>query len=212
MPSRLLKLFLGLIAYGVSMVMMLQSDLGLMPWDVLHQGIALQGGWPMGRVTVAVSFVVLLAWLPIRQKPGFGTVCNAIVIGLVFDAVNGLVGDRLADLSLVSRTALLIGGIALNGAATAAYLGAHFGPGPRDGLMTGLVRRTGRSVRLVRTLIEGGVLVSGFLLGGTLGVGTVGYMLLIGPLIQVMLPWFDSRSGAPARQKALQPEPEESCS
>lgn len=212
MPSRLLKLFLGLIAYGVSMVMMLQSDLGLMPWDVLHQGIALQGGWPMGRVTVAVSFVVLLAWLPIRQKPGFGTVCNAIVIGLVFDAVNGLVGDRLADLSLVSRTALLIGGIALNGAATAAYLGAHFGPGPRDGLMTGLVRRTGRSVRLVRTLIEGGVLVSGFLLGGTLGVGTVGYMLLIGPLIQVMLPWFDSRSGAPARQKALRPEPEESCS
>jgi uncharacterized membrane protein YczE len=212
MPSRLLKLFLGLIAYGVSMVMMLQSDLGLMPWDVLHQGIALQGGWSMGRVTVAVSFVVLLAWLPIRQKPGFGTVCNAIVIGLVFDAVNGLIGDRLADLSLVSRTALLIGGIALNGAATAAYLGAHFGPGPRDGLMTGLVRRTGRSVRLVRTLIEGGVLVSGFLLGGTLGVGTVGYMLLIGPLIQVMLPWFDSRSGAPARQKALQPEPEESCS
>lgn len=212
MPSRLLKLFLGLIAYGVSMVMMLQSDLGLMPWDVLHQGIALQGGWPMGRVTVAVSFVVLLAWLPIRQKPGFGTVCNAIVIGLVFDAVNGLIGDRLADLSLVSRTALLIGGIALNGAATAAYLGAHFGPGPRDGLMTGLVRRTGRSVRLVRTLIEGGVLVSGFLLGGTLGVGTVGYMLLIGPLIQVMLPWFDSRSGTPARQKALQPEPEESCS
>jgi uncharacterized membrane protein YczE len=183
-----------------------------MPWDVLHQGIAMQGGWSMGRVTVAVSFVVLLAWLPIRQKPGFGTVCNAIVIGLVFDAVNGLIGDRLADLSLVSRTALLIGGIALNGAATAAYLGAHFGPGPRDGLMTGLVRRTGRSVRLVRTLIEGGVLVSGFLLGGTLGVGTVGYMLLIGPLIQVMLPWFDSRSGAPARQKALQPEPEESCS
>jgi uncharacterized membrane protein YczE len=169
MPSRLLKLFLGLIAYGVSMVMMLQSDLGLMPWDVLHQGIALQGGWPMGRVTVAVSFVVLLAWLPIRQKPGFGTVCNAIVIGLVFDAVNGLIGDRLADLSLVSRTALLVGGIALNGAATAAYLGAHLGPGPRDGLMTGLVRRTGRSVRLVRTLIEGGVLVSGFLLGGTLG-------------------------------------------
>jgi uncharacterized membrane protein YczE len=212
MPSRLLKLFLGLIAYGMSMVMMLQSDLGLMPWDVLHQGIALQGGWPMGRVTVAVSFVVLLAWLPIRQKPGFGTVCNAIVIGLVFDAVNGLIGDRLADLSLVSRTALLIGVIALNGAATAAYLGAHFGPGPRDGLMTGLVRRTGRSVRLVRTLVEGGVLVSGFLLGGTLGIGTVGYMLLIGPLIQVMLPWFDSRSGASARQKALRPEPEESCS
>ncbi|MGN7726422.1 YczE/YyaS/YitT family protein [Luteimonas sp. 22616] len=194
MSRRLLKLFLGLIAYGVSMVMMLQSDLGLMPWDVLHQGLSLQGGWPMGRVTIAVSFVVLLMWIPIRQKPGFGTLCNAVVIGLVFDLVNGWLGDRLLDASLASRAALLIGGIVLNGAATAAYLGAHFGPGPRDGLMTGLVRRTGRSVRLVRTLIEGSVLVSGFLLGGTLGLGTVAYMLLIGPLIQAMLPWFDPRA------------------
>jgi uncharacterized membrane protein YczE len=191
MPRRLAKLFLGLIAYGVSMVMMLQSDLGLMPWDVLHQGLSLQGGWPMGRVTIAVSFAVLLMWIPIRQKPGFGTLCNAVVIGLVFDLVNGWLGDRLVDAPLASRAALLAGGIVLNGAATAAYLGARFGPGPRDGLMTGLVRRTGRSVRLVRTLIEGSVLASGFLLGGTLGLGTVAYMLLIGPLIQAMLPWFD---------------------
>lgn len=194
MPHRLLKLFLGLIAYGVSMVMMLQSDLGLMPWDVLHQGISLQGGWPMGRVTIAVSFAVLLMWIPIRQKPGFGTLCNAIVIGLVFDLVNGWIGDRLLDAPLALRMALLAGGIVLNGAATAAYLGAHFGPGPRDGLMTGLVRRTGHSVRLVRTVIEGSVLLSGFLLGGTLGLGTVAYMLLIGPLIQAMLPWFDPRA------------------
>lgn len=194
MPRRLLKLFLGLIAYGVSMVMMLQSALGLMPWDVLHQGIALQGEWPMGRVTIVVSFAVLLMWIPIRQKPGFGTLCNAILIGLVFDAVNAMIGDRLLDAPLVLRSALLIGGIVLNAAATSAYLGAHFGPGPRDGLMTGLVRRTGRSVRLVRTVIEGSVLVSGFLLGGTLGVGTLAYMLVIGPLIQLMLPWFDPRS------------------
>lgn len=193
MPPRLLKLFLGLIAYGVSMVMMLQSDLGLMPWDVLHQGLSLQGGWPMGRVTIAVSFVVLLVWIPLRQKPGFGTLCNAVVIGLVFDLVNGWIGDRLLDAPLASRASLLAGGIVLNGAATAAYLGAHLGPGPRDGLMTGLVRRTGRSVRLVRTLIEGSVLVSGFLLGGTVGLGTVAYVLLIGPLIQAMLPWFDGR-------------------
>ena len=191
MLTRLIKLALGLTAYGVSMAMMLQSGLGLMPWDVLHQGIAVQGGWQMGRVTVAVSFAVLLLWIPIRQKPGFGTLCNAIVIGLVFDAVNGLVGDRLVDLALVPRAGLLLGGIVLNGAATAAYLGAHMGPGPRDGLMTGLVRRSGRSVRLVRTLIEGGVLLAGFLLGGTLGVGTLAYVLLIGPLIQHMLPWFD---------------------
>lgn len=193
MLTRLLKLFLGLTAYGVSMVMMLQSDLGLMPWDVLHQGIALQGDWPMGRVTIAVSVVVLLLWIPIRQKPGFGTVCNAIVIGLVFDTVNGLIGDRLRDATIATRVALLIGGILLNAVATAAYLGAHLGPGPRDGLMTGLVRRTGRSVRLVRTLIEGSVMVSGFLLGGTLGIGTIAYVLLIGPLIQPLLPWFEAR-------------------
>ena len=193
MLTRLLKLFLGLTAYGVSMVMMLQSDLGLMPWDVLHQGIALQGDWPMGRVTIAVSVVVLLLWIPIRQKPGFGTVCNAIVIGLVFDTVNGQIGDRLLDATIATRMALLIGGILLNAVATAAYLGAHLDPGPRDGLMTGLVRRTGRSVRLVRTLIEGSVMVSGVLLGGTLGVGTIAYVLLIGPLIQPLLPWFEAR-------------------
>ncbi|MGH8086473.1 MAG: YczE/YyaS/YitT family protein [Lysobacter sp.] len=194
MPHRLLQLYLGLIAYGVSMVLMLQSRLGLMPWDVLHQGIALQGGWSMGRVAVATSFAVLLAWIPIRQKPGLGTISNAIVIGLVFDAVNGLIGEGLADLAMAPRVGLLVGGIVLNALATAAYIGARFGPGPRDGLMTGLVRRSGWSVRLVRTLIEGGVLVSGFLLGGTLGLGTVAYMLAIGPLIQVALPWFDPES------------------
>ena len=197
MLPRLLKLFLGLVAYGISMVMMLQSDLGLMPWDVLHQGLSLQGGWPMGRVTIAVSFAVLLIWIPLRQKPGFGTLCNAVVIGLVFDLVNGWIGDRLLDAPLALRAALLAGGIVLNGAATAAYLGAHLGPGPRDGLMTGLVRRTGRSVRLVRTLIEGGVVVSGFLLGGTVGLGTLAYVVLIGPLIQAMLPWFDARPRTP---------------
>jgi uncharacterized membrane protein YczE len=191
MPRRLLQLYLGLVAYGVSMVLMLQSRLGLMPWDVLHQGISLQGGWSMGRVAVATSFAVLLAWIPIRQKPGLGTISNAIVVGLVFDAVNGLVGDRLADLAVLPRAGLLLGGIVLNALATAAYIGARFGPGPRDGLMTGLVRRSGWSVRWVRTLIEGGVLVSGFLLGGTFGFGTLAYLLAIGPLIQAALPWFD---------------------
>lgn len=193
MPYRLLKLFLALTAYGTSMAMMLQSHYGLMPWDVLHQGISLQGGWPMGRVAVAVSFAVLLAWIPIRQRPGFGTFCNAVVIGLTFDLVLDPLGQLVGDAGPANRMALLVGGIVLNGAATAAYLGADFGAGPRDGLMTGLVRRTGRSVRLVRTLIEGGVLVSGYLLGGALGVGTVLYMLLIGPLIQLMLPWFERR-------------------
>ena len=197
MPYRLLKLFLALAAYGVSMALILQSGYGLMPWDVLHQGIALQGGWTMGRVTVAVSFVVLLAWIPIRQKPGFGTICNAILVGLTFDAVLQPLAQLFSEAGVATRLALLGSGITLNAAATAAYLGADFGAGPRDGLMTGLVQRSGHSVRLVRTVIEGGVLAAGYLLGGALGIGTVIYMLLIGPLIQWMLPWF-------ARQRPAQ--------
>ena len=191
MPRRLLQLYLGLVAYGVSMWLMLESDLGLMPWDVLHQGVALQGGWSMGRVAVATSFVVLLAWIPIRQKPGIGTISNAVVIGVVFDLVNGWFGDALAGVQPAGRVGLLLAGIALNAIATAAYIGAHFGPGPRDGLMTGISRRSGWSVRLVRTLIEGSVLLAGYLLGGTFGLGTVAYALAIGPMIQLMLPLFD---------------------
>lgn len=191
MPRRLLQLYLGLVAYGVSMWLMLESDLGLMPWDVLHQGVALQGGWSMGRVAVATSFVVLLAWIPIRQKPGIGTISNAVVIGVVFDLVNGWFGDALAGVQPAGRVGLLLAGIVLNAIATAAYIGAHFGPGPRDGLMTGISRRSGWSVRLVRTLIEGSVLLAGYLLGGTFGLGTVAYALAIGPMIQLMLPLFD---------------------
>lgn len=191
MPRRLLQLYLGLIAYGVSMVLMLQSQLGLMPWDVLHQGLSLQSGWPMGRVAIVVGALVLLAWIPIRQRPGLGTVSNVIVIGLTFDATLHLMGGVMASLGMPARIALLLVGIVLNGFATAAYIGAHFGPGPRDGLMTGLANCTGASVRLVRTLIEGSVLLTGFLLGGTLGFGTLLYALAIGPLIQALLPWFD---------------------
>lgn len=196
MPRRLMQLYLGLVAYGISMVMLLQARLGLMPWDVLHQGISLQGGWPMGRVTIAVGALVLLAWIPIRQRPGLGTVSNVIVIGLVFDAAMHLLGDSLADAGMATRVALLAGGIVLNAFATAAYIGANFGPGPRDGLMTGLARRSGWSLRLVRTLIEGGALAAGFLLGGTLGFGTLLYALAIGPLIQAVLPLLQRPSRA----------------
>lgn len=191
MPRRLLQLYLGLVAYGLSMVMMLQSQLGLMPWDVLHQGLALQGDWPMGRVAIAVGALVLLAWIPIRQRPGLGTISNVIVIGLVFDIVMALLGDALAQAGVGLRAALLLGGIALNGVATAAYIGANFGPGPRDGLMTGLARRSGWSLRLIRTAIEGSALLIGFLLGGKLGLGTVLYALTIGPVIQTTLPLFN---------------------
>ena len=193
MAHRLIQLLLGLCAYGVSMAMLLFAGFGLMPWDVLHQGLALQGGWPMGRVAIAVGAVVLLAWWPLRQKPGLGTVSNVVVIGLVFDATVAWLGAALVDAGVPARIALLVGGVALNGLATAAYIGARFGPGPRDGLMTGLARRSGRSVRLVRTLIEGSVLAGGFALGGTLGIGTLVYALAIGPVIQALLPWFDRR-------------------
>ena len=205
MPRRLLQLYLGLIAYGVSMVLMLQSQLGLMPWDVLHQGLSLQSGWPMGRIAVVVGALVLLAWIPIRQRPGLGTVSNVIVIGLTFDAALHLMGGTMTSLDLPARITLLLAGIVLNGFATAAYIGAHFGPGPRDGLMTGLAKRTGASVRLVRTLIEGSVLLGGFLLGGTLGIGTLLYAVAIGPLIQVLLPWFDSPARVAAEDSAVVP-------
>lgn len=191
MARRLIQLYLGLAAYGVSMAMLLYAQLGLMPWDVLHQGLALRSGWPMGRMAILVGALVLLAWIPIRQKPGLGTVSNVVVIGLVFDATLAWVGSALDDAGLATRIGLLLGGIVLNGLATAAYIGARFGPGPRDGLMTGLARRTGRSVRLVRTVIEGSALGVGFALGGTLGIGTLVYALAIGPVIQALLPWFD---------------------
>lgn len=199
MTRRLLQLYLGLIAYGVSMVMMLHSQLGLMPWDVLHLGLAIQGDWRMGLVAISVGFLVLMAWIPLRQRPGLGTVSNVVVVGLVFDAVSFLLGDALLDADLATRSALLAGGIVLNAVATAAYIGARFGPGPRDGLMTGLSRASGRSVRLIRSLIEGSVLLLGFLLGGTVGLGTVAYALMIGPLIQSMLPLFDSTPVTAAR-------------
>jgi len=193
MPRRLLQLYLGLIAYAISMVMMLQAHLGLMPWDVLHQGIAVQGRWPMGRVAIVVGAIVLLAWIPLRQRPGLGTLSNVIVIGLVFDACNRWLGSFLEELEVPSRIALLLAGIALNGLATAAYIAARFGPGPRDGLMTALAARTGRSLRLVRTSNEASVLLMGFLLGGTLGVGTLLYALTVGPLVQLFLRAFDPR-------------------
>ncbi|WP_232320804.1 YczE/YyaS/YitT family protein, partial [Micromonospora rifamycinica] len=185
---RLTRLFAGLVLYGVSMAMMIRSGLGLDPWDVFHQGLARQTGLSFGTVTIAVGALVLLLWIPLRQRPGLGTVSNVVVIGLVVDATVALLP---AGLPLPVRAGLLLGGIVANGAATGLYLGARLGPGPRDGLMTGYVaRRPGRSVRLVRTVIEVTVLALGWLLGGTVGVGTVGYALGIGPLTQFFIPRF----------------------
>jgi uncharacterized membrane protein YczE len=185
LPRRLLQLFAGLVAYGVSMALLVRSTLGNMPWDVLHQGVAQRLGWPIGAVSIVVGALVLLCWIPLRQRPGFGTVSNVVVVGLVLDATLPLVP---APGHLALRAGLLAAGVLLNAVATAAYIGVRLGPGPRDGLMTGLVGRTGRSIRLVRTSIEVAVVVTGWLLGGTLGVGTVVYAVAIGPLVQVLLP------------------------
>lgn len=185
--SRMARLFAGLALYGLSMAMMIRSELGQLPWDVLHVGLAGHLPLSIGETIIAVSFLVLLLWLPLRQAPGFGTVANAVVIGIVTDVVLHVLAVPDA---LVLRIALMLGGVLLNGVATALYIGSQLGPGPRDGLMTGLHRRTGLSLRLVRTSIEVAVVVAGWLLGGLVGVGTVLYAIAIGPLTQALLPHF----------------------
>ena len=184
LAARLARLYLGLVGFGVSLALMVRARLGLDPWDVLHQGIARHLGVQLGWVTIGVSGLVLLAWIPLRQRPGLGTVSNAIIVGLV---VNGALDVLPAPGSLAWRAAWLAAGIGLNGLATACYIGAGLGPGPRDGLMTGIAAR-GHSLRAVRTLIELSVLAIGAALGGTIGVGTVAYALSIGPLTHVLLP------------------------
>jgi uncharacterized membrane protein YczE len=188
---RLPQLIGGLALYAVSMAMQIRSGLGLNPWDVLHEGLTRQTPLSFGAITAITGAVVLLLWIPLRQRPGIGTVANVVVIAAIVDVALAVLPTPDA---LVARIALLVGGIVLNGVATAAYVGARLGPGPRDGLMTGLSARTGWSVRLVRTCIEVAVLAFGWLLGGTVGVGTVLYALAIGPLTQAFLPLFAVRT------------------
>ncbi len=174
-------LLLGLIGYGFSMAMMVRADLGLDPWDVFHQGLALRTPMTIGIASAVVGVAVLLAWIPLRNRPGFGTIANVIVIAVTVDASLALMPTPAA---LPVRIAMMVGAVVLNAMSTVLYIGAGLGPGPRDGLMTGLVVRTGLSVRLVRTSIEATVLTIGWLLGGTVGVGTVLYACGIGPLVQ----------------------------
>lgn len=181
---RLARLYAGLIGFGISLALMVRAGLGLGPWDVLHQGIARRLGVQIGWVTIAVSVLVLLAWIPLRQRPGLGTLSNVVLVGL---AVNATLDVLPAMHPLSTRALLLAAGVLLNAVATALYIGAGLGPGPRDGLMTGLAAR-GHSLRFVRTAIELAALVVGVALGGTVGVGTVIYALSIGPLVHMLLP------------------------
>ncbi|MBA8827198.1 putative membrane protein YczE [Saccharopolyspora lacisalsi] len=181
---RLSQLLLGLVLYGTSMALMVRARLGLSPWDVLHQGLTESLGWSFGAVTALTGVTVLLAWLPLRQRPGIGTVANVVVIAVSVDGALRLLPSAPA---LEWQLPMMTGGIVLNAVATALYVGARLGPGPRDGLMTGLHARTGGSIRVVRTGIEVSVLAVGWLLGGTAGAGTVLYALAIGPLTQYFL-------------------------
>ncbi len=185
MPRRLFQLFIGLVLYGASMALMLRAALGLDPWDVFHQGLATQVGLSIGKVVNLVGLAVLLLWIPLKQRPGVGTVANVILIGTAMDLTLSVL--PLIEGLGVQAAALLLSVVA-NGLAGALYIGAGLGPGPRDGLMTGLARRTGLSLRLVRTGIELTVLGLGWILGGTVGVGTLIYAFTIGPLVQIFLP------------------------
>jgi uncharacterized membrane protein YczE len=203
LPRRVTQLFAGLVLYGISMAFMVESDLGLNPWDVFHQGVSKATGISFGWVVLLTGIPVLLLWIPLRQRPGFGTIANLVVIGF---AADGALAVLTPGGSMAMRITYLVVGIALNGVATAMYIGARFGPGPRDGLMTGIVNRWPRlSIRVVRTSIEVLVLGVGVLLGGTIGFGTVAYALGIGPLVQLFMPVF--AVPAAADDPAAAPEP-----
>ncbi|MFI6328879.1 YitT family protein [Micromonospora chersina] len=184
LPARLVRLLAGLALFGASVALMVRADLGLSSWDVLHQGLAARTGLPLGWIVNGVALLVLLLWFPLRQRPGVGTVANVVLVGLALDAVLAVLPPPSA---LPTRIGLLLLGILLNGVATGLYLGARLGPGPRDGLMTGLAAR-GLPVGRVRTGIELAVLAVGWLLGGTVGPGTLLYALSIGPLAQFLIP------------------------
>jgi uncharacterized membrane protein YczE len=199
-------LIVGLALYGFAMAMMVRAGLGLDPWDVLHQGLSARMGFSIGTASAIVGVVVLLGWIPLRNKPGIGTVANVAVIAVAVDAGLAVLPTPT---SLAVRIPLMLSAVLLNAFATVLYVGAGLGPGPRDGLTTGLAVRTAWSVRTVRTLIEGSVLAVGWLLGGTVGVGTVVYALGIGPMLQLLL-WVTpaavlGRSGWAAALRARRP-------
>lgn len=185
MTRRLAQLFVGLLFYGLGIALMVRAELGIAPWDVLAQGLQLKTGISFGALTILISIVVLFLWIPIRQKLGFGTVANALLIGVFVEV--GFVWFPVPSHLVWSILSFALG-LLLVGFATGLYIGARFGPGPRDGLMTGLHRVTGWPIWVVRTGLEVTVLIVGWLLGGNVGFGTLAFALLIGPLAGYFMP------------------------
>jgi len=182
--ARLTQLYTGLLLFGLSSSLLVRGRHGLVPWDVLHQALARHTGIALGTWAIIVSIAVLGLWIPLRERPGLGTISNAVLVGAMIDVVLALVPELHGSLA---RWACTLGGVVLNGVATGLYIGAGLGPGPRDGLMTGLAKR-GWPIRRVRTSIELAVLAAGWLLGGTVGIGTLLYAISIGPLAHVLIP------------------------
>jgi uncharacterized membrane protein YczE len=195
MTRRLTQLLIGLFLYGIGIALIVRGGIGVAPWDVLTQGIDNHTHLGFGLITILISAIVLLLWIPIRQKPGAGTVLNALLVGPAADVGLWLIP---ADLDLWARILLFAAGLLMVAVATGLYIGAHFGPGPRDGLMTGLHKRSGWKIGIVRTGIEVTVLGIGWALGGNVGIGTVLFAVLIGPLCQRTIPFFAIRGPAPA--------------
>lgn len=194
---RTAELMIGLLLYGISEALMLSPAVGVDPWDVFHTGLARITGIPVGTVLIIVGAFVLLLWIPIRQRPGLGTLANIVVIGAVLDLTLGAVPTPHA---LWARWTVFTAGVLLNAVATGLYIGAGLGPGPRDGLTTGFAAR-GHSIRVVRTSVEASVLVAGWLLGGNVGLGTLAYAVAIGPLVHLTIPWFGSRHDGSVRPR-----------
>ena len=182
---RLARLMFGLVLFGFGLALMLIADLGLSPWDVFHQGVSLRTGIPIGTVVIITGLLLLITWIPLREKIGIGTIANAIVIGLVLDTALYFLPERI-DL-LAARWVAMLGGVLIVAIGSGYYIGAGLGPGPRDGLMTGITRLTGLPLGLVRGVLEIGVLIIGWALGGTIGVGTIVFAFGIGPLVQFFL-------------------------
>ena len=186
---RFIQLQFGLCLYGVAAAMMVRANLGLDPWNVFHQGLSLRTGMSLGTASILMGVVVMLTWIPLRQKPGIGTLFNIFIIGLSMDAALAVMPEMT---TLPLRLAFMTAGVVLTAVGAAAYIGAGMGTGPRDGLMVGLNQRLGWSIRVSRMLIELSVLAGGWLLGGSVGVGTIVFAVGIGPLIQIFLPWFQA--------------------